>query len=137
MNSPGISTDQRIIKGSIAVLLFSIIIGSVFYKQGSETITDCAFKHITGLSCPGCGLTRSFHAATLFHFREAFGYHLLGPLFILGFLLLAIKYSYEAMMAHNVIFKIQPKTWRIGLYIIAAIWLLFWLVRMGIEIRGH
>ncbi len=137
MNPLRLHTDQRIIKGSVALLLVAIIIAAVFYRQGSETITDCAFQHITGLSCPGCGLTRSFHSTTMFHFREAFGFHLLGPFFLLGFLLIAIVYGFEAITGKNVNVRIAPRFRKISLYSLAGIWLLYWLIRMWYEIHGH
>ncbi|MGP1589435.1 MAG: DUF2752 domain-containing protein [Oribacterium sp.] len=32
----------------------------------------CAFHSVTGLRCPGCGITRMLLALSRFHFREAF-----------------------------------------------------------------
>jgi hypothetical protein len=40
----------------------------------------CLFKMITGIPCMFCGLTHSFHAISLGHFREAIAYHPLGLL---------------------------------------------------------
>lgn len=44
------------------------------------TKIGCPIKFLTGISCPGCGLTRAGLAAIQFHFTEAFSYH---PLFFL------------------------------------------------------
>jgi len=42
----------------------------------------CLFHRITGLECPGCGMTRAFHAITHGQMLEAIGYNLLSvPLF--------------------------------------------------------
>jgi len=40
----------------------------------------CIIKHITGISCPGCGMTRAFMSALRLDWRAAFYYH---PLWIL------------------------------------------------------
>lgn len=40
----------------------------------------CPIKFITGISCPGCGMTRAALAVLQLHFLTAFYYH---PLFIL------------------------------------------------------
>lgn len=40
----------------------------------------CPIKAYTGISCPGCGMTRAVWAALLLHFDSAFYYH---PLFFL------------------------------------------------------
>ena len=45
---------------------------------------ECLFKKIFHISCPGCGLTRSFRSILNLDFINAFKYNILGiPLFIL------------------------------------------------------
>lgn len=45
---------------------------------------ECLFKKMFHISCPGCGLTRSFRAILNLDFINAFKYNILGiPLFIL------------------------------------------------------
>ena len=44
---------------------------------------ECLFKKMFHISCPGCGLTRSFKAIINLDFISAFKYNILGiPLFI-------------------------------------------------------
>ena len=56
---------------------------SVFYtpeaRAGGEYFSICAFKYLTGLPCPGCGLTHSFCSIGKGDLSNAFSYHLLGP----------------------------------------------------------
>lgn len=40
----------------------------------------CPMRNLTGLPCPGCGLTRSFIATAHADLGDAFGFHRLGPL---------------------------------------------------------
>ena len=40
---------------------------------------DCIFKKLFNISCPGCGLTRSFRALLRFNIILAFKYNVLGP----------------------------------------------------------
>jgi hypothetical protein len=40
----------------------------------------CPLRNLTGLPCPGCGLTRSFIATAHADLTAAFGFHRLGPL---------------------------------------------------------
>lgn len=49
-------------------------------------IPCCMFRSLTGLPCPFCGLTRSFVSLSHGRWREAFLFHLLGPLVYAGFL---------------------------------------------------
>jgi hypothetical protein len=56
---------------------------SIFYtpetRAGMEYFTICGFKNLTGLPCPGCGLTHSFCSLGKGELSTAFSYHLLGP----------------------------------------------------------
>jgi hypothetical protein len=42
--------------------------------------TLCPFRLVTGLPCPGCGLTRSWTAAAHGHLSDAFAYNFFGPI---------------------------------------------------------
>ena len=80
---------------------------------------SCPFKYLTGLDCPGCGLTRAFFSALRFDFKAAFNYHPLFPIIGIELLYLLFR-SY---------FKLKPKTEAaIG---ISTVFLLFfvWIYR--------
>lgn len=55
----------------------------------------CPIKWLTGISCPGCGMTRAWKAALTLDLQAAFHYHplwfLLPPFAVLGFLFWAKK----------------------------------------------
>lgn len=57
----------------------------------------CPIKFLTGISCPGCGMTRAVLAAFRLQFREAFHFH---PLFILAPFMLAL-YLFEEYLKPN------------------------------------
>lgn len=68
---------------SLAVVVASMILtpsDSAVSLFGVQLPPLCTWKRITGMDCPGCGLTRSFtymgHGAVL----DAFHKHRLGPL---------------------------------------------------------
>jgi hypothetical protein len=57
----------------------------------------CLFHRLTGLECPGCGMTRAFHALTHGHVDEALGFNLLSlPLFIALAVVLVLDLVYIA-----------------------------------------
>jgi len=57
----------------------------------------CMFHRITGLQCPGCGMTRAFHALMHGHISEALEYNLLSiPLFFAAAVLLVLDIAYLA-----------------------------------------
>ena len=45
-------------------------------------LPGCPLYELTGLYCPGCGLTRATHALLRGHFGAALGYNLLLPFFL-------------------------------------------------------
>lgn len=51
--------------------------------QGSagllSTLLRCPFRALTGIGCPLCGLTRSWHAILTGPWRDGLTYHPLGP----------------------------------------------------------
>lgn len=129
-----LKADQRIIRFSIAGILFLIILVSVYYDPVNYKIADCSFKHIAGLSCPGCGLTRSFHAGANFHIAQAFAFHLMGPFFLLGFIFLFIKYLIESITGKTIQLEIKRAVIKTVLLIIGITWAGFWISRMIYEI---
>ncbi len=52
----------------------------------------CPFYSLTGLACPGCGMTRGFHALLHGDILSALGYNLLLPgiLFFFGYLFVSL-----------------------------------------------
>lgn len=55
--------------------------GSTYLRIFSIPIPDtCSFRNLTGLPCPGCGLTRSIVAGMHGDFRASLVYHRLGLL---------------------------------------------------------
>ena len=50
----------------------------------------CTFHTATGLSCPGCGITRSVSHFVTGHWRKALAFHPFGPPLLAGFLLVAV-----------------------------------------------
>lgn len=68
---------------NILILVFGI--SFVILAIGNIIRFECIFKYLFDISCPGCGLTRSFRAIIDLNFYKAFSYNILGiPLFIAG-----------------------------------------------------
>lgn len=63
------------------ITILTILIA--FLLMVAKIPVTCIFKSVTGISCPACGMTRSFFAILHFDFLEAFSQNILGiPLFI-------------------------------------------------------
>lgn len=66
--------------------LFSTpLLGAVTYGQGyTLSFLACPIRHVTGIPCPTCGMTRAFTALTQGHWEQSIRFHLFGPvLFVL------------------------------------------------------
>lgn len=82
---------RRCNKKSIIILCALAAIAPVFLIVHHFTGTVCLFNAVTGIPCPGCGLTRSLRLALRGNFAESFAMHplLLPTLALLGYLFLS------------------------------------------------
>lgn len=79
---------DRAIAAALGALVVAVAV-AVIYRQGPNGVPwfpGCSFHRLTGLSCPGCGMTRAAHAAMHGRMAEAFRFNPLGmillPLFL-------------------------------------------------------
>lgn len=72
--------------------LFVVFLASVLFRPpAGEYFSVCGFKNLTGLPCPGCGLTHSFCALGKGEVTDALAFNLLGPPLFLALMLLWIR----------------------------------------------
>ncbi len=86
----------------------------------------CPMALILGMPCPGCGLTRAFCFASHGRFAEAFGFHVLWPLFLAYF---AFLWGYK-IVEHARGEPPRLPTYRIGGTAILIL-MGFWVVRLA------
>jgi len=76
---------RRASYGAIGLILLAAALPS-----DGAGIPICLFRYLTGLPCPGCGLTRSFSSILHLHFAAAYDYQPFGFLFLPLFALVAL-----------------------------------------------
>ena len=85
----------------------------------------CPFKKITGLRCPGCGISRMLVAMSKGHFSEAFGYNqvlfFMVPMFVV---LSVMKLAFMPKFLSD-----ESKFYRIMTYAAIAVLLIFGVLR--------
>ncbi|MBR4733879.1 MAG: DUF2752 domain-containing protein [Lachnospiraceae bacterium] len=81
-----IKSKKKELLSAIEAILAVILLYAFFHFSG----IGCPIHFLTGVSCPGCGMTRAAFALARFHFADAFHYHPLVyvmPLIVLIFLI--------------------------------------------------
>ncbi len=100
--APRFSIRERLLA---AAGIFIIFCGSLyvwFFNPTTEGIfPTCPLLTLTGLACPGCGLTRGFHA--LFHgeFLTALGFNAMLPIYAAVFLYLLASMFLTALRGRS------------------------------------
>ncbi len=104
----------------IIVHLFFVIALTVY-----ASTFGCVLRRVTGISCPGCGLTRAYLACFRLELAEAFSFH---PLFL-------ILPPYVLYMLHRLVFNF-PGSQRLTITLTAvmtALLLVVWLIRLALR----
>ncbi|HHJ10550.1 MAG TPA: DUF2752 domain-containing protein [Bacteroidetes bacterium] len=121
-----------------AVLLLGFLVFPFLTKAGDTGILKCRFHELTGLSCPTCGMSRSLNAFVHFHFADAFRLHLLGPVIytfaVILFIEITVKIISGISLIDCVLKHYKALVIKNVFLILGTIWILYWLVRMGMEL---
>lgn len=86
-------------KGLLKDRLKTLIIIFVIYLPFLLLQIGCPLRFSTGITCPGCGMTRAILSAIRLHFDEAFYYH---PLFWLSPLMVFL-YLFEGYLKKSLV----------------------------------
>jgi len=121
------------------LLLSAVFLISVFYNPPDVPhFSICIFKNVTGLDCPGCGLTRSFCALSKGNLAKAFYFNKLGPFLYVVFvfawarsLFRILKFDKAAGVLNMILTK-YPLA-KIGLYAFIA----YWVARTALHFAGY
>ncbi len=95
-----------------------------------ENTPLCFIRWMTGFSCPGCGLTRSF--VHFFHgnFIQSFSMNILGPLMILWLIYYAFYHALLLKKQGGLSFKFNTKFNKIFSYCFILLFFGQWLFKL-------
>ena len=92
---------------------------------------QCPFLKLTGLPCPGCGLTRACLLLATGNIRSSFQFHAFAPFFIVLISILIIGTLLPRSVAEPLILKAETLERQTGITIIVLGGLiLYWLARL-------
>lgn len=93
--------NRFIVKYSIPLSLFMIYILLTYKLE----VNNCILKNLTGMPCPGCGMTRAGIALLHFDFVGAFNYNpMIFLLPIIAIVLIFKEYKFIALLNNSKIF---------------------------------
>ena len=97
----------------IAVLVAIFIVAWFWEWQGAN---PCLFHTLTGLECPGCGMTRAFHAISHGDFAAAINYNIFAPVVYLCFTLTLLSDIACLTMGRRILLRIPEKMKQVSAY---------------------
>ncbi len=115
------STIERILAGAgiLTIGAGASLVG--YFNPTTGFFPVCPLYSLTGIHCPGCGLTRGFHA--LFHgdVLTALHYNALLPVFAFVFGLLLVSLVLIVVRGRGLSWRVFPPSAMYGFLILAAV----------------
>lgn len=90
----------------------------------------CTIKRLTGIGCPGCGLTRSIGATLRLDLPTALRYHAFGPVVVAGGAVLWVLLGLSLALRRNVAPDPNAKSTAMAALGLTALFLVYWGVRL-------
>jgi hypothetical protein len=117
----------RVLALAIAAVGAAQIVSSYF-----DTGIPCAFHWMTGIPCPGCGLTRSILALMQGRLEDSLLLHPMGPLLFLGLAAALLTGIMPRAMRGRVIGAIAAIEARTGITLwLGVLLMVVWVVRLS------
>ncbi len=113
-----------------------IVIGAVLIPAPSPSASTvlglpklCLMRNITGIACPGCGMTRSLIASAHLHLTDAIMFHPLGPpVFVLLITYCASRLVYKVNCERDV--TVGHRWMRVVPLVLSGCFLVVWVARL-------
>ena len=117
-----------------AFILLVFLIFPFFTESGDTGVFGCTFHQLTGLSCPTCGMSRSLYELTQFNLLESFKIHLFGPVVYILAIFLFFRLCLAIVSGKSLAVRVSSRVIKITVVAIGIAWIIYWLVRMTIEV---
>lgn len=124
----GMAHAMRILGAAGLAVVFA---ASFILPPSGLGVSTCAFRNTFGISCPGCGLTRSFAAISHGQPADALRAHPLGAVIYAGMAVYMAKWVAEALLRRRLLARLEdrarlPVLWGLVLAMIGV-----WLCRLA------
>lgn len=108
------------------LILLSVAVVYALFCYSTNLGIPCLFNLVTGLKCPGCGITRMFICLLRLDFKKAFYYNPAVFVSLPIFAFIFIKLSYNYIRKGRLYFN---KGFEIFLYFLIGAFLIFGILR--------
>lgn len=121
------SNLERVLAGTgVLAITSGALVVAYFNPTTAGFFPACPFHALTGLNCPGCGLTRGFHALLAGDVSTALHFNALLPVYLLLFLYLFVSLALIFIRGRGFEFRaFSPR----ALYAFLVLTLIFFAVR--------
>ncbi|MDY6834005.1 MAG: DUF2752 domain-containing protein [Chloroflexota bacterium] len=110
-----------------STVLAAVFVASWFWAWSGPGL--CIFHHLTGLDCPGCGMTRAFHALSHGNPGEAWTYNIFSPFLFVFFFLVLAHDMWQLLSNSEVQVRIPETITKYGMYGILAAVVTYGIIR--------
>jgi hypothetical protein len=129
--------------------LFSPIMASVMRRRTEALVITCAaaaqgllvasglpgwpcpVRHLLGIPCPGCGLSRAMAALLRGEWHTSLALHAFAPLFLLALALIGFSAMLPERPRRSLVYTIETIEHRTGItFLLLVCLMLYWLIRL-------
>ncbi len=119
-----------------AVVLGAVLLGARLVNASRPLPFEvCAFKHLTGRPCLGCGMTRALCHALHGDWAQSVSYHPAGPLLAAALLAWTAWSAAEAISGRPIQEVLRRRAGKVALASGLGVSLVIWVVRLAEGIR--
>ncbi|THI96806.1 DUF2752 domain-containing protein [Nocardioides sp.] len=127
MTTPRLASTEVLAAGGVVALAAACLLSPEQIEDGPVL---CPFRRLTGLPCPGCGLTRSWVYLVHGWWRESFLAHPFGPLAVALVVVLALL-AVRARLRRTAAPSLDRIVTHPAGIVVAVAWLGFAVIRMA------
>lgn len=113
---------SRIINNRLAAFIimgFSFM--HIIFSTADLAFWQCPIKLITGIPCPGCGLSRAIILLFTGNWQEALRVHAFAPIFLIGLIIIGLSCVLSSLSRQRFILLIEKVEIRTGIVTIVLI----------------
>ncbi|MBU7582541.1 MAG: DUF2752 domain-containing protein [Nostoc sp. TH1S01] len=103
LSSAPLSCHGQLVRWGILGFCYTPLFGTYFYNQNYRIgFLVCPLRHLTGIPCPTCGMTRSFMAIGRGDLNQALVENLFGPILFVSFVIAIVHVTLELFTRHQI-----------------------------------